>query len=124
MGIFFGLFRNAREIKRRPNMIDQGQEIADAQTRFENSKASRLIAKHRWEANKGRYHCELVARREAGETMTVADMKALEALAIDNIEYVKAAYLAFINADSDYRVAKVDYEKATRNYWDSKPLKF
>lgn len=105
-------------------MTDQGQEIADAQTKFENSKAARLVAKHRWEANKGRYHCELVARRESGETMTVADMKALEAVAIDNIEYVKAAYLAFINADSDYRSAKVEYERATRNYWDSKPLKF
>lgn len=97
------------------------QTLADIENVFENAKAERMKAKHRWEANKGRYHMELVARREAGETLTVSDIKALEAVAIDEIPYVKAAYLAFINSDSDYRAAKVAKDAAVRDYWDCKP---
>lgn len=99
---------------------DQGQSLVLVESAFEDSKAGRLTARHRWEAAKGRYHMELVARREAGETMTIADMKAMEAAAIDSIEYVKAAYLSFIQADSSYRAAKVKWEDAKRNYWDKK----
>lgn len=102
-------------------MNDTGQDIADAESKFENAKAARLIAKHRWDAAKGRLHMELVARREAGETLTVSDIRAIEAVAIDNVDYVKSSYLAFINADSDYRAAKVAFDACTRRYWDSKP---
>lgn len=102
-------------------MTDTGQDIAYAESKFENAKAARLIAKHRWDAAKGRLHMELVARREAGENLTVSDIKAIEAVSIDNVDYVKSAYLAFINADSDYRAAKISFDACTRNYWDCKP---
>lgn len=97
------------------------QTLADIENAFENAKADRMKAKHRWEANKGKYHCQLVARREAGENITVGDMRALEAVAIDDIPFVRSAYLAFIDADSAYRAAKVAKDAAVREYWDSKP---
>ena len=96
------------------------QTLADIESAFENSKAERLKARHVWEAAKGRHHMELVARREAGEKWTIADMKAMEAAAIDTVGYVKEAYLSFIHADSEYRAAKVKWEAAKREYWDSK----
>lgn len=101
-------------------MNDTGQAIADAESKFENAKAARLIAKHKWDAARGRLHMELVARREAGENLTVSDIKAIEAVSIDNVDYVKAAYLDFIKADSDYRAFKVEFDAATRHYWDNK----
>ena len=96
------------------------QSLADIEAAFENSKALRLQAKTRWEAAKGRYHMELVARREAGRTLTVPDMRALEAVAIDDVDYVKDAYLNFVQADSNYRAAKVKYEHHVRLYWDGR----
>src|SRR5688572_9818670 len=102
---------------------DQGQVIANVEADFENSKAARLIARHKWEAAKGKLHMSLVARREAGETLTIADMEAIEAAAIDNVPEVKDAYLAFIEADSKYRDAKVKWEAAKRAYWDGKEVR-
>lgn len=102
---------------------DQGQVIANIEAVFENSKAARLIARHRWEAAKGKLHMELVAKREAGANLTIADMEAIQAAAIDNVPEVKAAYLSFIEADSKYRDAKVKWEAAKRAYWDSKPVR-
>lgn len=99
------------------------QTLADIEQLFESAKALRMQSKIRWEVAKGRYHGELVARREAGATMTIADMKALTAIAIDDVEYVKAAYLVFISADTEYRKSKVAWEAAKRNYWDSKPIR-
>ncbi len=101
-------------------MESKEQTLADIESAFENSKAERLKARHVWEAAKGRHHMELVARREAGEKWTIADMKAMESAAIDTVDYVKAAYLGFITADSEYRAAKVKWEAAKRGYWDSK----
>jgi hypothetical protein len=99
---------------------DTGQDLVSIEQAFEKSKADRFTAKTRWDAARGRYHGELTARREAGETLTQTDIKALEACAIDDIPYVKAAYLSFINADTDYRQAKVAWESAKRDYWDNK----
>lgn len=99
---------------------DTGQDLVVIEQTFETSKANRFQAKTRWEAAKGRYHGELVAKRNAGAELTQSDMKALESCAIDAVDYVKAAYLAFINADTDYRQAKVAWEAAKRSYWDKK----
>ena len=123
MGSVFALLINEIVSKRRVDMTETNKEqtLADIEKAFEDSKAARLISKHRWEANKGKYHCQLVARREAGETMTVGDMRALEAVAIDDIPFVRSAYLAFIDADSAYRSAKVAKDAAVRAYWDCKP---
>lgn len=99
------------------------QCLVSVEDTFESAKAARLIAKHRWESAKGKLHMELMARREAGETLTIEDMKAIKAAAIDNVPDVRSAYLAFIAADSDYRGAKVAYEASVRQYWDNKPLR-
>lgn len=100
------------------------QTLADIERAFEDSKANRLITKNAWEAVKGTYHMKLVARREAGETLTIADMKALEACAINDVEEVRTAYLNFIEADSKYRDAKVKWEAAKRSYWDGKEVRY
>lgn len=100
------------------------QTLADIEMEFEESKANRMIAKHRWDSAKGKFHSELVARREAGEKLTIADMKALKDSAIDNVPDVRETYLMFVAADSAYRAAKVKFDAATRTYWDQKPLKF
>ena len=98
------------------------QTLSDIEKAFEDSKSSRFQAKTRWESAKGRYHGELVAKREAGHNLTQTDMKALEACAIDSIDYVKAAYMDFIKADTEYRQAKVKWEDAKRSYWDNKGM--
>lgn len=97
------------------------QSLADIEKVFEDSKAWRLMAKNQWNAAKGKYHMECMARREAGETLTVSDIKALEACAINDVPDVKEAYLEFIKADAKYRDAKVKKENAVRDYWDKKP---
>jgi len=99
---------------------DEGQALADIESTFEDSKAERLKAKFAWEAAKGKLHMELVARREAGEKLTVADMKAIEAKSINDVDEVRSSYLSFIEADSKYRSAKVNWEAAKREYWDNK----
>lgn len=96
------------------------QTLADIEKAYEDSKAERMKGKLRFEAAKGRYHMELVARREAGATLTIADMKALEAASIDSVDYVREAYLSFIETDSNYRSKKVLWEDAKRKYWDGK----
>lgn len=96
------------------------QTMADIENAFEQSKAKRFDSKNRWESAKARLHMELIARREAGQNLTVEDIKATKALAIDNVDYVRDAYLAFVASDADYRSAKVKWEAAKRNYWDSK----
>lgn len=99
---------------------DQGQYLADLEAAFEDSKATRLITKNQWDAAKGKLHMSLIARREAGEKLTIADMEALEAVAINDNDEVREAYLNFIEADSKYRAAKVKFQAAVREYWDSK----
>lgn len=99
------------------------QSLADIEKAFEDSKALRMIAKHTCEAAKGRFHIGLVARREGGEKLTMTDMRALEAVAIEETDYVRESYLAFISADATYRAAKVNYETAKRAYWDGKPVR-
>lgn len=99
---------------------NQEQTLADIEKVFEDSKAARFINKNQWEATKGRLHMTLVSRREAGANLTIADMKAIEASAINDNEDVRDAYLSFIQADSKYRDAKVKWESAKRGYWDQK----
>lgn len=94
----------------------------EIETAFEDSKAERMKKKLQWEAAKGRFHMGLVAEREAGRVLTIADMKALEATAIDDVPYVRGTYLTFIEADSAYRAAKVKWEDAKRSYWDKKDV--
>lgn len=99
------------------------QTLAEIEAVFEDSKATRFITRHKLDAAKGRLHMELVAKREAGTNLTIADMEAIEAAAIDNVDEVRTAWLDFIEADSKYRGAKVRYEAAKRAYWDSKPVR-
>ena len=99
---------------------DNGQHIANVEAAFEDSKAWRLSSRFNWEAAKGKYHMTLIARREAGEKLTVSDIKALEATAINDVPEVREAYLDFIKADAKYRSAKVNWESAKREYWDNK----
>lgn len=103
---------------------NEDPDLVSIEAKFENAKADRLIAKHRWDSAKGKLHMTLVARREAGEKLTIEDMKAIKDSAIDNDPDVRETYLMFISADSEYRAAKVKFDDATRRYWDSKPLKF
>jgi hypothetical protein len=98
------------------------QALSDIENAFEESKANRLITKNVWDAAKGRFHMTLIARRESGEKLTIADMEAMEACAINDVDDVRAAYLDFIEADSKYRSAKVKWESAKRKYWDGKDL--
>lgn len=98
------------------------QTLADIESAFEDSKANRMAAKFAWEAAKGKLHMELVARREAGEKLTISDMKAIEAKAINDVEDVRTSYLDFIESDSKYRSAKVKWEAAKRDYWDKKDI--
>lgn len=100
--------------------FDQGQQLSDIEAAFEKGKAERYIAKTKFEAAKGLFHMKLVARREAGENLTVSDMKAMEAAAIDTDDLVKQSYLHFIEMDSQYRGLKVTWEDAKRKYWDNK----
>ena len=99
------------------------QDLADSEKIFEESKRARMLAKHKWEAAKGRYHNSLTVRREAGKKLTIADIRALEAVAIEDVDFVRDAYVAFIAADSHYRASKVNYETDKRAYWDGKEIK-
>lgn len=99
------------------------QTLSDIEASFEASKAERLKSKLRFESAKGRLHMQLVAKRESGVNLTVSDMKAIEAAAIDDDILVKEAYLSFCKADMDYRASKVAFEDAKRRYWDSKPIR-
>lgn len=96
------------------------QDLADIERAFEDSKQARILTKNSFEMAKARYHMTLVARRAAGEKLTIPDMEALEAMALDDVQEVKDAYLDFICADSKYRDTKVKHEAAVRDYWDKK----
>jgi hypothetical protein len=99
------------------------QDLSEIENAFEESKQNRLITKNVWDAAKGKFHMTLIARREAGEKLTIPDMEALEACAINDVPEVREAYLDFIEAGSKYRSAKVKWEAAKRAYWDGKDLK-
>jgi hypothetical protein len=64
---------------------------------------------------------KLMARREAGETLTQNDMDAIVAASIENDEFMRERYMEFIKADSHYRNMKVDYDAAVRDYWENRP---
>lgn len=96
------------------------QTLADIEAAFEDSKAKRMIANNKWKAAKGTLHMKLVARREAGENLTIADMEAIQDAAINTEPEIREAYMEFIAVDSAYRAAKVKFENAKRNYWDAK----
>lgn len=100
--------------------MESEQSLVDIESAFETAKADRMKAKVQFEAAKGTLHMRLMARRSAGESLTIADMEAIKAAAIDNDDTVKGYYLKFIEADSNYRSAKVKWEAAKRSYWDSK----
>lgn len=100
--------------------MESEQSLVDIESAFETAKADRMKAKAQFEAAKGTLHMRLMARRAAGESLTIADMEAIKAAAIDNDDTVKGYYLAFIEADSNYRSKKVAWEAAKRSYWDSR----
>ncbi len=102
---------------------NQEQTLAQIEQRFEDSKEGRLAARTMLEAARGKFHMTLVARREAGEKLTTEDMKALVASAVNDVDYVRAAYLNFVQADTDYRRYKVEWNQAQRDYWDKKPIR-
>lgn len=96
------------------------QKLVDIEAAFETAKAERLKAKTQFEAAKGLFHMKLMARRSAGENLTIADMQAMEAASVNTDETVKERYLLFIEADSNYRAAKVKWEEAKRVYWEGR----
>lgn len=96
------------------------QDLADIESAYETSKHERSRLKTAFEIAKAKYHGELVARRENGETLTVGDMRALEMVALDDNESIRSAYLSFMKSDTIYRQAKVRWEAAKRDYWDRK----
>lgn len=96
------------------------QTLADLESAFLKAKADRFTARRKWEAAKGKYHLELIARREAGEKLTIADMKAMQDVAIDEVQYVKDAYLEFVSVTTRAIQAEVKFNEATREYWDNK----
>lgn len=100
--------------------MESEQSLVDIESAFETAKADRMKAKDQFEAAKGTFHMSLMTRRAAGESLTIADMEAIKATAIDNDETVKFYYLKFIEADSNYRSKKVAWEAAKRSYWDSR----
>ena len=101
-------------------MESKEQTLADIETAYEKAFAKAKDAGTRLKAARGRYHIELLARREAGEKLTVADIKAYEAVAIDDVDYVRDAYLNYTKAHSELLTAKVAKDQAVRDYWDSK----
>ncbi len=96
------------------------QGLAEIEGDHEKAKVARIAAKARWDAARGRYHTELTAKRTLGKTLTQSDMRALEDMAIDDVDYVKAAYLAYINSETDYGTTKVAWDHAEREYWESR----
>ena len=98
------------------------QTVADLERIFEEAKADRNGKDLAFKKASARYRMGLVARKKAGEKLTVQDMDAMEILAIDDVIEVRDAYLASVAADSHYRDAKVKFEEAKRNYWDQKDV--
>lgn len=98
------------------------QTLADIEQVYEDAKTALRVAKDRLEANRGHYHTQLVARREAGENLTVSDIRALEKTAIDDIPSVRSAYLDFIDKQTAFGISRVTKDSATRSYWDNKEL--
>lgn len=99
---------------------DQGQDLADLEAKFEDSKQTRTLLENKFEGAKAKYRMTLVARRAAGEKLTVQDMDALIMIALDEVDYVKESYLDFVAGDTAYGRAKVNYEAGKRFYWDNK----
>lgn len=100
--------------------MSDDQKLVDIESAFETAKAERLKAKTQFEAAKGLFHMKLMARRSSGENLTIADMEAMEAASVNTDETVKERYLLFIEADSNYRAAKVKWEEAKRGYWEGR----
>lgn len=96
------------------------QELSEIEKAFEMARVARLRARARLDAAKGRYHTELTARRTAGKILTQSDMKALEDMAINDVDYVKAAFEAYINSETDYGTTQVAWDHAEREYWESR----
>lgn len=106
------------------NESNPEQTLADIEGEYEAAKLTRRQKRDALRAARGRYHAELVLRREAGEKLTIADIQALENVAIDSVDYVRNAYLEFGEAESNFSIKSVALNQATRDYWDSKPLKY
>lgn len=96
------------------------QTLADVESEFDKARADVRRAKIRLEIAKAKVHSQLVARRESGEKLTVEDMKALKALAFDENPELRRAYLDFVECEAIRELAKVRFNQATRDYWDSK----
>lgn len=101
-------------------MESKEQTLADIETAYEKAFAKAKDAGTRLKAARGRYHIELLARREAGEKLTVADIKAYEAVAIDDVDYVRDAYLNYTRAHSELLTAKVAKDQGIRDYWEGR----
>ncbi len=99
------------------------QTVADFERVFEDAKVARNKANLDFDKAKARYRMKLVARKKAGEKLTIPDIDAMEILAIDDVPEVKEAYLAAVKADSHYRDSKIKFEDAKRGYWDGREEK-
>lgn len=96
------------------------QELDDAEARLENAKAALRNARVQFDYHKAAYHMKLIARRANGENLTVADISALKKAAVNDVPEVRDAYLAFVQADSEYRAAKVSLAHHVRAYWEGR----
>ena len=101
-------------------MINSEQDLVNIESAFETAKAERFKAKTQFDAAKGNFHMRLMARRSAGENLTISDMEAMKNDAINTDELLKTVYLRFIEVDGVYRMAKVKWDSAKREYWDSR----
>jgi len=95
-------------------------ELVRIQGELEDAKRIYRQAKTELAAARGKFHSQLVARRTAGETLTIADMRALEDAAIDDVPEIKTAYLRYVLADTARGQKIVAWESAYRRYWDQK----
>lgn len=102
---------------------NQEQTLADIERAFEDASQARDLSETQFAKSKAKYRMGLVARRSAGEKLTVQDMEAMELIAIDDVPEVREAYLEFVASDSKYRDAKVKWEAAKRAYWDGKDVR-
>jgi hypothetical protein len=95
-------------------------DLEAAQERFEKAKDDKAEAKANYEAELGKYHMTLIARRDAGETLTAADMKALVKAAIHTEKHIQEAWIKYLRVQTEHRLAKLAWDKAYRAYWDGK----
>jgi len=104
-------------------MLRDEAELVAIELTSKQATRERDYAEDRLKLARGRYHLELIARRKAGEQLTIADMKAMEDCAIEDIPDVKAAYLNLMEKEAEADIKSIRWGSAEREYWDSRKSK-